>query len=321
MPWTRADGWGCLVFACLLFTSHLAHGGDPATAEALFQAGRDAMKAGRIDEACEKFAASMEEDPSPGTLLNLGQCHEKQGKLATAWAEYKEARSLAKQRGETERVDVAEKLARDVEPRVAKLTIVAPELPGLEVSRNGKAVSRPSWGVAIPVDAGTYEIEAHAPQHAPWSEQIAIRDGERKTVTVPALAPMSGPAPEPAGPSPMPNGPDRAGGPSALLISGIVVGIVGVGGLVAGGVLTGLAASEKSEADEACPNLACSNEGFDMIESARGKAHGATASFIIGGVLAAVGITLITVDLATGNDTVAVACDFTGCGARWGGSF
>lgn len=118
-----------------------AWAGDKAAAEALFQAGKQLMDAGRLDEACPKLAASMQEEPSPGTMLNLALCHEKQGKTATAWAEYKEAAALAKQRGESARADVAEEFAGKLEPRLSRITIdVTSAVSSLEILRNGEPV-------------------------------------------------------------------------------------------------------------------------------------------------------------------------------------
>src|SRR5262245_49072385 len=52
---------------------------DPGTAEALFREARTLLEAGKVDEACEKFKASSESEPSSGTLLNLAACRLRQG--------------------------------------------------------------------------------------------------------------------------------------------------------------------------------------------------------------------------------------------------
>src|SRR5258706_15138092 len=64
---------------------------DPATADALFRQGRQAMEAKNYADACQKFAESQKLDPAAGTAMNLATCEEKLGKLASAWQHWKEA--------------------------------------------------------------------------------------------------------------------------------------------------------------------------------------------------------------------------------------
>src|SRR5271154_603178 len=109
---------------------------DPAAAEALFREGRRLLDEGKTDEACLKLAESELQDPSSGTLLNLGLCHELQHKVATAWSNYVSAGQLARDQGRMDRAAVAEKKAADLAPRLPYLTITttAPT-PGLEIKR------------------------------------------------------------------------------------------------------------------------------------------------------------------------------------------
>jgi hypothetical protein len=74
-----------------------------AAAEQLFLDGKKLLDAGKTHEACEKFAASQETDPGLGTLLHLASCHEKEGKTASAWAEFNEAQAQAQDHGEKDR--------------------------------------------------------------------------------------------------------------------------------------------------------------------------------------------------------------------------
>ena len=61
---------------------------DEAAAEMLFNQATEAANAGRLDEACPKFAEAQRLDPTAGTLLNLGKCEEQRGNLATAYGVY-----------------------------------------------------------------------------------------------------------------------------------------------------------------------------------------------------------------------------------------
>ena len=64
----------------------------PSPAMVAFEEGRALLEAGKYEEACAKFTASITDDPdAPGTLLNLGLCNEKLGRTATALAWYRKA--------------------------------------------------------------------------------------------------------------------------------------------------------------------------------------------------------------------------------------
>ncbi len=78
-----------------------------ADAQQLFERGRDAFAMGRIDEACRLFEESMRLDPANGTLLNLARCHEKQGRLEEARAEYERVAAGADRDGHYARGAVA----------------------------------------------------------------------------------------------------------------------------------------------------------------------------------------------------------------------
>src|SRR4051812_42972052 len=81
---------------------------DKAAAEALYQLGQQLLKAGDFANACPKLEASNSLDPGVGTLLLLGDCQEKLGKLASSWATFREAASLATSRNDADRARVAE---------------------------------------------------------------------------------------------------------------------------------------------------------------------------------------------------------------------
>ena len=112
-------GWA-LAAACWLAGSWAQSAGpqDRAAAESLFQAGKRMLAAGKVADACRKFEESQRLDPQGGTLLALGMCHEKEGKLATAWVEYREAGAAAKAANRPDRAAIANKAAAAIEPRL-----------------------------------------------------------------------------------------------------------------------------------------------------------------------------------------------------------
>lgn len=158
-------------------------------AEALFREGRELMAAGDFAEACPKFAESQRLDPGGGTLLNLAVCHEKQGKLATAWAEFQEALTQARSDAREDRVVLAQERIQVLEPQLARVTVSveASSIEGLSVTVNGTPLGAPAWGVPMPVDAGDVRVLASAKGREPFEKLVSIADGEEIEVTVPML--------------------------------------------------------------------------------------------------------------------------------------
>src|SRR5262249_13171001 len=80
---------------------------DKAAAEALFDQGVRLMKQNSFADACPKLEESERIDPAVGTLLYLGECYERVGKTASAWATFREAASLASTSNQADRARVA----------------------------------------------------------------------------------------------------------------------------------------------------------------------------------------------------------------------
>jgi serine/threonine-protein kinase len=299
------------VFALSPSPAHAQSGADKAAAEALFQQAQKLLKEGELDKACAKFDASQKLDAAVGTLLYLGDCYEKTSKTASAWATFVEAASLA-ERTNDKRKKLADVRVAALAPQVSKLTInVASgnEGSGIKLRRNGVEVSEASWGTPLPLDAGSYQIEASAPGKETFSKQVEIKDGgDAMVLDVPTLADATGAGPEPGGngapPEPQPPKPptsdaeDSAGGSTALMATGFALGGLG---LVGFGVGTAFGLMAKSKNDESLepqncrtPEF-CTQAGLDLRDDARGKAAVSTGMFIAGGVLLAGGVVMIVV--------------------------
>jgi hypothetical protein len=186
------------------FTTSLVRANDPAAAEVLFQEGRKLMAEGQIGAGCEKLKDSFALDPMSGTLLNLADCYEKQGRTATAWARFQNAVSLAKNQGKTEQAAEANRRLKVLEAQLSQLTILVPEpVPGLEVRRDDVEVSPSTYGVRVPVDPGSVVVVASAAGYRTVRLNVEIgAHRDKKSVTIPKLEKLEiGETAEAAGPS------------------------------------------------------------------------------------------------------------------------
>ncbi len=161
---------------------------DKATAQALFDDGMRLFTAHDFANACPKFAASLKHYPGLGTRGKLAECYENLGRVASAWASWREVAVLAHQQNDTKREQIAGDRIKALEPRLSHLTIVVDStavMANLTVTRNGAPVELAALGTAIAVDPGAQHIEASAPGHVPWSTDLTIGEKDTKTVTVP----------------------------------------------------------------------------------------------------------------------------------------
>ena len=183
-----------IVAACAL--AGQAHAQERKAAEALFREGRALLARGDVEGACNRFAESQRLEPSGGTLMNLADCHERQGKTASAWAEFSAAEELSKQQARTARAAEARRRAAALLPLLSHLTILVPRVvPGLEVHRDGELVESGRFGAAIPVDPGPHRVTATAPGYEPTSVEVTLGPrADAQTVTLPELQASGSPA-------------------------------------------------------------------------------------------------------------------------------
>ncbi len=278
---------------------------DPIAAEAAFDEARMLMKAGNYSEACPKFEASQRLDPGVGTLLNLGDCFEKNGQLASAWARFREAASAAVGASQSDREGIARARATALEGRLAKLTMRVPpgsDVNGLIVVRDGIALDRALWGLALPVDPGTHKIEASAPGKETWSTTLTAEVGPSAIVVdlpplrdthiaaVSAKAVSADPRVPPQAKLTPPEHAARSWGTQkTIAVSAFGAGVIGA----AVGTAIALAArSSYAEARARCLPAGCGEEAIQMGRDAGRSADVATVVIVAGGVAVVGGVVL-----------------------------
>ena len=247
------------------------------------------MQSDQVAPACRKFEESYRLEAAPGTLLNMAHCHMREGKVATAWAEFQRVATEARQAGRPERERIARESIAGLEPRLPRLSLrVAAKAreQGVVVRRDGTALGPASWDTETPVDPGTVLIEATGPGLVPWTGSFAVREGEVLVVEVPALtprpvvvaSPRRSPPVRPAAPSEPPSSLPRH--------TGVVLGSVGLGAIGVGAYFGLVASSKLQDSDDACPFVQgerrCSERGVTLNQEAKDAARFANLGMGVG---------------------------------------
>lgn len=272
---------------------------DRASAQALFDEGKQLLESGQAAAACPKLEESLKLDPAIGTRYQLAKCYELTSRIASAWTLYLEVAAEARTSGQGAREEFARKQAEKLEPELSYLTIVVPteaRADGLRVTRNGVALGRGSWNAKLPVDPGRYTIVATAPGKKEWQGSIEVTGPKgSESIAIPQLAdaPKEAKQPEPTA-SPQQTPADTGNAPSDRRLTTrhwVGIGLAGAGviALGAGGVF---ALKAKNLDDESgCNNGNCPTEGaLQDNHDARRAGEVATVLGIAGGALVLGGV-------------------------------
>jgi len=276
-----------------------------AEAEVLFREGRELLKQGKIAAGCDKLVASERLESSVGTLLNLGDCREKLGKLASAWAAFRKAEAMAQRTGgDDKRRAEASRRAAQLEPRLPTLEIdVAHLVDGLVVRCDGEIVTDAQWSTARPLDPGNYTIVAEAPGYQAWHTTVPVSLGaQRQVVVVPGLArlPVAPVAEVSDVPGPVPRATPVVG-PTVVMrrtwsttrALSVGIGLAGAGALGTG-IYFGLHANTlEDRADRRCPLAVCADPlGLAQNDQAQTSARRANFLYLGGGAMLAAAMVL-----------------------------
>lgn len=271
-----------LVVTLTSFDVAHAAGSDPAAAEALFRAGREAMKRGDPQTACARFGESHRLDPAPGTLLNLAECDEILAKLATAWAHLREA--IDGMQPNDDRIPDAKRKVLELEPRLPRVVIrlASGAPPSSKVTRDGVDVGPGSFGVPLPVDPGRHTVLVTAPGFADRRYDIVTAERTETELVVDVgatMKPVSSPTSSPRE--------TTAGGrtPGWILLGASLVA-VGVG------TATGVLAIDRNQSmsDHCDATRVCDGIGVAAASEGRTFDVASTVSFVAAGVLAGSGL-------------------------------
>jgi hypothetical protein len=259
--------------------------------EQLFREGRALLVEGRFAEACAKLEQSQRVEPRGGTLLNVAACHERLGKLATAWQEFHDAATWARAEGHDDRAALAEQRIEAIEPRLAWITVTVARDPfaaRASVAIDGAELPEKRFGERIPVDAGQHRVTARFADESTWEKVVAIEEAERQTVVVRPAAAVSEWAPPlpqyPRYPAPQVEAPLPQNDGRTQRALGLVTGAAGFASSGLGVYLLVHASRLSAQANTLCVNQECTVQGVDLVRSAQANN---TAGIVVTSISAA----------------------------------
>lgn len=178
-----------VVMVWLAFASNPAVA-DETRADALFEQGKQLVAALKFDDACTAFEASQLLDPRVTTLVNLGDCRERNREYASAFSAYLQAeRELRAKRDPSSKSlrKLVRSRAQQLAPRLSSLKVtMPPEMIDVQIIRNGERLERDEWNRDMPVDGGTYRIMARSGDVTLWSTTVTVGvANDRRVVDVP----------------------------------------------------------------------------------------------------------------------------------------
>jgi len=291
---------------------------DEARAETLFNVAKQLRDNGQLAEACPMFAESKRVAPGIGITLYLGDCYERMGRTVSAWAQYREAEGLARQKGDDKRADIARAHAHALEPKIGRLTMAAANVwhGGWQVQLDGKPVPPGMWNSAVAVDPIDHTVTINAPGKPPRTLRAHLDAGNlAATVNIDESAAAAA-AGEPASTEPMTSAPSPTSSGSSTSTrtwAEIVLGGAGVVGLGLGALFL----VKKNQSMYNSP--ASTGPTLDKAAAAASK-----VAFSVGGVALASAVVLYLT--TPGNQsqvgvTIAPVLTWGGGGAVVGSSF
>lgn len=172
---------------------------DAKRAEALFQKARTLKKQGKTEEACALFAESQALDPNGGTLVNLAECHEAEGKTGSAWRELHGALKFAEQAEDKDLVKALRARISVIVPALYELTIRIPRdvasIPGVSILLDDVPIAADLPTHFRILDPGRHTLHASAPGHVEMYRDVTLAGQTRKATILVRLEPIAPPPP------------------------------------------------------------------------------------------------------------------------------
>jgi hypothetical protein len=252
-------------------------------AERLFREAREDMKRQDFAVACPKLEESLKLASVAGTLLNLSECNERQGRLVMALQRQREAiKMLPADDDRLPRAKEREETLDRTTPRLV-IRLPSPSPTALRIALDGSALRREEVAGPVPLDPGTHTLLVAATGATTRTIRVLLNEGDRKEVVA-----NPGPSPE-----------VRSGGNGRTW--GYVLGGVGAAGLVVAGVTGFILKDKQNTINQHCDDRKiCDAQGLDAVSSGQNLAPVYVTAWIVAAAgLASGGYLLLTSDAET----------------------
>ena len=169
--------------------SQPARAGDPSPQEVqlartLFEEGIRLEKAGNCPQALERYRRVATVKSSPSLKYHTGVCHDQLHEEVLALTYYQQAEVEATQKQNQEVLAAVKAPLARLTQRVPRLVPIVTEVPGLEVSIDGKPIPQGLWGLEIRVEVGRHTVEGKAGGYTTFSETREFADASRTEIKV-----------------------------------------------------------------------------------------------------------------------------------------
>jgi hypothetical protein len=321
---------GILAATVLLFTASrgLAQTDEErAAARAAAEAGLDAFDQKKYAEAVDLLSRAERLMHAPVHLLFIARAHAQLGQLVKAREAYLKLtrEQLAKNapRAFKDAVQSGERELSEVEGKLPYLSLVVQgdSAQNIRVTKNGQRVPQELLGVPHPVDPGQYKFQAFADGMESAESSVVIKEGSKETVVL-TLRAVKGGA-KASGSSTTSDagdagnagsgesvtadtGTDEGGGISGLRIGAYVGFGVAVVGATVGTIFIVRSGNTRANAQDLFDTCRVQNGGCtepqqklvnEVDADADSERNIAIASYVVGGVGLAAGVTMLVLDL------------------------
>ncbi len=287
-------------------------------AQAHYEKGAKLFELKKLEDALKSFKQSYDVVKSPNAHLMISRALIEMGELLRAHQELVATEEEAK--GNERYASTAEKakgLRAELERKVALVRVTAKGGdPTKHTVRVGTTVM--ALGEERPFFPATVQIEMLEGTIVKATMVAALLAGEKKSFELALEAPPP-PPPQLPPPLPPPPPPKSTVDSKAMIISGVVVGVVGLAGVGVGASLFFLAKSDADNLEATCGSTGkqCPAGSGDLIDTGRGKLMGSQIAFAVGGGLAAVGTGVFIGGLVTKPNKSEQVSLQLGLGSAW----